>query len=48
MSTLKPSSSLSQGSIEDRMSPRRSAVLVALVALGAWAVLYLLLRLAAG
>ncbi len=48
MSTLKQSPTLAAGSVEDRMSPRRSAVLVVFVALSAWAALYLVLRLAAG
>ena len=48
MSSLKPRAPLSQSGAEDRMSPRRSAVLVACVAVGAWVALFLILHYAVG
>jgi hypothetical protein len=48
MSTPEPRGPLAEGGIETRMSPRRSALLVACVALGAWTALFVILHYAAG
>jgi len=44
MMMLKPRGRFSGNSMDDRMSPRRSAVLVVGVAICAWAVLFIFLR----